>query len=381
MLIILSLAIGFDPAATEGIGGELTGAYSYTGATSEAWLDFYQAQGREESIPVLASVDLAIFAGHEPRDDWDAATRILAYISQWCTRGTSWNRTGSQFWECRVGICSQFANGYVASCRLRGIPSRVVNLRNTGTSMTHTLAEVYIDGEWRCVDPTFGCVFSTSYWPTGPDVPERRWLSFRDCLLLGDWVQAFQVTAPIWSGTVTSYTFAPLDESLNYSALAPWALARFYRRSFAQAFPAGTMYDGAVHSYPLDIDGMGDMIGTPNGLCEMSAPMDWPNMCQFRYRSAPWVGNAGHSTAIHTLTIRRETPGRVRVVYRFIHDHPQTLPGVVPLRGAIMTRVETEPRAWLIEFDQRDTEAILLVQALGDGAAYWVDYIEVTPVD
>ncbi|MCS7106431.1 MAG: transglutaminase domain-containing protein, partial [Candidatus Aenigmarchaeota archaeon] len=63
------------------------------------------------------------------------------------------------------GVCADKANLFIALCRAVGIPARYVlifycnlksKVKDFPRKVGHVAAEVYLNNEWKIVDPTFG---------------------------------------------------------------------------------------------------------------------------------------------------------------------------------------------------------------------------------
>lgn len=76
----------------------------------------------------------------------------------------------------RIGACGTFTNVLLALAATQGIQGRYINLMNYPLNYGHTVAEFWIDGNWRVYDPTYAAY----YTDTPGDVRNPNVLSFEE---------------------------------------------------------------------------------------------------------------------------------------------------------------------------------------------------------
>lgn len=62
-----------------------------------------------------------------------------------------------------AGVCQDYSHILIALCRHRGIRARYVAGLVVGTGETHAWVEIYCDGAWRGVDPTYNVLIEYGY--------------------------------------------------------------------------------------------------------------------------------------------------------------------------------------------------------------------------
>lgn len=77
----------------------------------------------------------------------------------------------------RSGVCQDFTQSLITLCRMDGIPARYVAGMVTGEGQTHAWAEVWSDGGWYGLDPTWGVRVNGDY------IKLCHGRDCRDCLL------------------------------------------------------------------------------------------------------------------------------------------------------------------------------------------------------
>jgi transglutaminase-like putative cysteine protease len=128
----------------------------------------------------------------------DKVQAMLAWIAEHLEyrAGSSNGRsTAIDTFTRRAGVCRDFAHLMVSFCRAANIPARVVSAyawRLTPPDM-HAVAEVYVGGRWRLVDPTgLAPIHGLVRVSTGRDAGDIAFMTvFGEAQLLG---QTFAVT-------------------------------------------------------------------------------------------------------------------------------------------------------------------------------------------
>jgi hypothetical protein len=59
-----------------------------------------------------------------------------------------------------IGACGGYTDVLLALAATQGIPGRVIGMYNYPPNNGHVVAELYIDGDWRMYDPTYGVYYT-----------------------------------------------------------------------------------------------------------------------------------------------------------------------------------------------------------------------------
>lgn len=92
------------------------------------------------------------------RSDHEKVMRFMGYINQFRVGFASSGSPDATVNE-RIGACGSFTNVLLALSMGQGIPGRFVNMWNYPEFNGHTVAELYISGQWRLYDPTYNAYY------------------------------------------------------------------------------------------------------------------------------------------------------------------------------------------------------------------------------
>lgn len=110
--------------------------------------------------------DLAQKLAGSEVDPHAAVMRIMEYLSLFSV-DLSIPPTPDATIAARAGSCGSLAGTMLALCTALGLNARFVNLYNYPPGDGHTVAEVWVKGEWRLYDPTFGAFYFRADDPSG----------------------------------------------------------------------------------------------------------------------------------------------------------------------------------------------------------------------
>ncbi len=111
-----------------------------------------QAWARELTAKVNGNIEKATLL-------MNAVHQYLSYQKQATNNATS----AIEVYQKRVGVCQDFAHLMIALCRSVGLLARYVNGLVIGEGETHAWVEVYDQGAWFGLDPTYNKIIDWGY--------------------------------------------------------------------------------------------------------------------------------------------------------------------------------------------------------------------------
>ena len=94
-----------------------------------------------------------------PEDDWGKAEGLCKFVHntlQYNPGASTIDTTAAQAYAEGEGVARDYVQVFLSLCRLHGIPARYVLGLARGMVRSHVWAEVYCNGVWYALDPTFG---------------------------------------------------------------------------------------------------------------------------------------------------------------------------------------------------------------------------------
>ena len=342
----------------------------------------YTAPFPGEESEHLDAVLAEVFPDGPPHDHGEAALGVMRYIAQVYPSGppSQYNRTGATALQTTPNLCGDKSLGMVALCRRLGIPARVVPMNNFVALNAHIAVEVWYDGGWHYMDPTYGAFYySEPSFDGSGRIPSMRELATDPELRQHPF---FVGADSLWSGEFRpTEPFVALPPDFQPESWQPFTVAETLDRAMAQSFPIERAPD-RPRSFPVSFDlrtesrlERGAIDGNPHDLSSPAAGGEEAP----RYYATHFLGAGDMEHVFHTLTMRQPAGSRVRVSYFFVQDAPQAHLDLIELKGAVIALVETEPKAWHFEFTAQDELAILLVA--NRGPALLLDALHATRVD
>ena len=312
----------------------------------------------EEDEGFLEEVLRGIFPeGTEGLTDEQKGIAILRYASSALELK---NNGGSATKIIREGyaICGGLSHVHRVLCRMVGLPSRYIGAFNLRPIMgSHAISEVYYDGKWHLLDPTFGLFFYSKkqYDGTGEIA------SFHDLVMAPDQWTAFKVVDRPWIGryddAVRAYGVAAAEEDYLKDVYRT-SILELYGKYAAEAFPIAYGHRDPV-SYPVDADlteGEEMRVGEVDG--------NSVDVLRMVTNGSAYVGGhylgGSYPPGFHTWSIRTPGPCRLRIEYFSTQDNP---PGLKPspLKAARIVSVHTGGRRVAIDLQAIGPEVIVSV--------------------
>ena len=255
-------------------------------------------------------------------------------------------------------ICGGLSHVHRVLCRMVGLPSRYIGAFNLRPIMgSHAISEVYYEGEWHLLDPTFGLFFYSKkeYDGTGEIA------SFYDLVMApGRWT-AFKVVERPWIGryddTVRAYGVAVVEADYLKDVYRTPILDLYWKYA-AETFPIAYGHRDPV-SYPVDADlseqeemRVGEVDGNSGDVLRMVTNGS-------AYVGGHYLGGS-YPPGFHTWSIRTPGPCRLRIEYFSTQDNP---PGLKPspLKAARIVSVHTEGRRVVLDLQAIGPEVIVSV--------------------
>lgn len=255
-------------------------------------------------------------------------------------------------------ICGGLSHVHRVLCRMVGLPSRYIGAFNLRPIMgSHAISEVYYNGKWHLLDPTFGLFFYSekTYDGTGEVA------SFHDLVMAPDRWTAFKVVERPWIGrydeTVRSHGVTAVEaDYLKDRYRTP--ILDLYRKYLAETFPIAFGHSDPV-SYPVDADlsaqeemRIGEADGNSSDVLRMVTNGS-------AYVGGHYLGGT-YPPGFHTWSIRTPGPCRLRIEYFSTQDDP---PGLkpAPLKAARIVSVHTEGRRVVLDLMALGPEVIVSV--------------------
>ena len=255
-------------------------------------------------------------------------------------------------------ICGGLSHVHRVLCRMVGLPSRYIGAFNLRPIMgSHAISEVYYDGKWHLLDPTFGLFFYSreAYDGTGEIA------SFHDLVMSADRWTAFKVVEQPWIGrydaAVRSHGVAAVEaDYLKDRYKTP--IMDLYRKYMAETFPIAYGHNDPV-SYPVDADlsdreemRIGEADGNSGDVLRMVTNGS-------AYVGGHYLGGS-YPPGFHTWSIRTPGPCRLRIEYFSTHDNPPVLKPS-PLKAARIVSVQTEGRRVAMDLQVIGPEVIVSI--------------------
>jgi hypothetical protein len=100
------------------------------------------------------------------RSDHEKVLRFMQYINGFRV-GIASEPTPDATVQERVGACGTFSGTLLALAAAQGIKGRYVGLYNYPSGNGHSVAELFIDGDWRLYDATYGAYYISAQDPDG----------------------------------------------------------------------------------------------------------------------------------------------------------------------------------------------------------------------
>lgn len=317
-------------------------------------IEFYHTLNPGEETGVLDAHLKSIFGTTTPELPPETiALKILSYVVQYLTLTPSkMTHTGSYALDLGYGNCYIHALAFVGLCRRAGLAARCAVLYKDN-AYTHDVGEVYYDGQWHCMDPTYGEFFCTKdYFGPGSEIISLRRMRDTPALL----EHCFHLNVVPWSGSyVPSIEVIPMAEDYlpeRYGGTGGIPLKEFLTSFFEIAFPYAVMFGNKALSFPVDLDfssrssiSLGEFDGSFSD-------------------TIPYIGKCYHAGAAHTLRFQVPSPGMYEMTYRFLATDKTRYPGAIPLCGCTLISLETKAGMWRIACCARESGATLLVDLL-----------------
>lgn len=296
------------------------------------------------------------YGGERPADPAARAHAILAHVAQRLRLEADAAPTGSAVLARGGAYCHGMALAFAALCRRAGLPARVNAVYNSGLMQSHNMAEVWLDGAWRLVDPTYGLRFD-------PPLDGLRAL----CLAGGAGMAATQVDAPLWTGAPVAAGWRAPPPDARHGEW-PFTLEAFHRAVFALGDPV--LSDGraaGVFRIALDLADGPAWAGRVDGSLADQFPKDAAGALA-RHGGAPVLGRMGLGEALILLDLAGVSPGRVAVA---VHGLPGADAGgrahAFNLAGPETIDVEIAPPGLRLAWETTGDHAAALI-GLADGS-------------
>ncbi len=255
-------------------------------------------------------------------------------------------------------ICGGLSHVHRVLCRMVGLPSRYIGAFNLRPIMgSHAISEVYYNGKWHLLDPTFGLFFYSekTYDGTGEVA------SFHDLVMAPDRWTAFKVVERPWIGrydeTVRSHGVTAVEaDYLKDRYRTP--ILDLYRKYLAETFPIAYGHSDPV-SFPVDADlsaqeemRIGEADGNSSDVLGMVTNGS-------AYVGGHYLGGT-YPPGFHTWSIRTPGPCRLRIEYFSTQDDP---PGLkpAPLKAARIVSVHTDGKRVVLDLMALGPEVIVSV--------------------
>ncbi len=312
----------------------------------------------DEDKAFLEEVLRGIFTGGtEGLTDEQKGIAILRYASSALELK---NNGGSATKIIREGyaICGGLSHVHRVLCRMVGLPSRYIGAFNLRPIMgSHAISEVYYEGKWHLLDPTFGLFFysKTQYDGTGVIA------SFYDLVMAPDQWTAFKVVDRPWIGryddTVRTYGVKPVEvDYLKDVYRTP--ILDLYRKYAAETFPIAYGHRDPV-SYPVDADLREQEVMRVGEADENSGDVLRMVTNGSAYVGGHYLGGS-YPPGFHTWSIRTPGPCRLRIEYFSTQDNPPALT-LSPLKAARIVSVRIEGRRVILDLQAVGPEVIVAV--------------------
>lgn len=276
-----------------------------------------------EDPAVLDSVLARIFPdGADALSDGQKAIEILRYASTSLLLKNN-GGTATKIIREGYGICGAISTVFRTLCRRVGLPARYVGafyLRPVQGG--HAISEVYWDGAWHLLDPTFGLLYYTEpAWDGAGRIP-----SFHDLVLEPDRYHPLKVCGTPWVGRydagIRAYGVTPAGPEYLKDVYGT-GIVDLYRKYLAETFPVA--YGGAdLISFPVDADVTASdrfAVGAPDG---DSRDVVLQALNGDAYVGGHYLGGS-FPPGFHTWSVRAPARSRLTLTYHATSDAPPAL--------------------------------------------------------
>ncbi len=312
----------------------------------------------EEDRAFLEDVLKSIFPdGTDGLTDEQKGIAILRYASSALELKNN-GGTATKIIREGYAICGGLSHVHRVLCRMVGLPARYIGAFNLRPIMgSHAISEVYYDGKWHLLDPTFGLFFYSKETYDGAG----EIASFHDLVMTPDRWTAFKVVEQPWIGryddTVRSHGVVAAEaDYLKDRYRTP--ILDLYRKYLAETFPIAYGHSDPV-SYPVDADlsaqeemWIGEADGNNSDVLRMVTNGS-------AYVGGHYLGGT-YPPGFHTWSIRAPGPCRLRIEYFSTQDDP---PGLEPspLKAARIVSVRKDGRSVILDLLALGPEVIVSV--------------------
>lgn len=255
-------------------------------------------------------------------------------------------------------ICGGLSHVHRVLCRMVGLPSRYIGAFNLRPIMgSHAISEVYYDGKWHLLDPTFGLFFySREKYDGAGEIA-----SFHDLVMAPDRWTAFKVVERPWIGLYDDAIRAHGVTAVEADYLKDrykTPILDLYRKYLAETFPIAYGHSDPV-SYPVDADlsaqeetWIGEADGSYNDVLRLVTNGS-------AYVGGHYLGGS-YPPGFHTWSIRTPGPCRLRIEYFSTQDDPPVLEPT-PLKAARVVSVRKDGRSVVLDVQAVGPEVIVSV--------------------
>lgn len=343
----------------------------------------YLAPFAGEDLAVLDETLAVIFPNGKPSSDEARVLSVLSYIAQVYASGppAAYHKTGAAALGCNPNLCGDKSLAMAALCRRIGIPARVVPVNNFEAINAHIVVEVWLDGGWRFMDPTYGAFFYSQPVYDGAGTihsartlhldPDARQYPF----FIGE--------DRLWAGGYDpGASFVPLPPDFRPEAWQTFTAHETLQRVFARSFPVQRAPD-RPRSFPVVFDLRTDTAQSWGSVNDNPHDLSGPpqvNGATPRFHGTHFIGPGDLEDVYHTVVVHLPAPGtRVRLSYHLLHEVPTAPLEIIPLKDAIVDSITQDGRAHHIDFVAPGDLAVLLV--INRGPALLLDALEATVLD
>lgn len=255
-------------------------------------------------------------------------------------------------------ICGGLSHVHRTLCRKVGLPARYIGAFNLRPLMgSHAISEVYYDGKWHLLDPTFGLFFYSKgqYDGTGEIA------SFHDLVLAPEKWTAFKVVEKPWIGRYDDAVRAlgvQVVEADYLKDVYGTPILDLYRKYAAETFPIAFGHRDPV-SYPVDADLREQVEMRVGEVDEHSRDVLTKVSNGSVYVGSHYLGGS-YPPGFHTWSIKTPGPCRLQIVYHSTTNDP---PGLTPtpLKAVRIVAVRSEGRQVVLDLQAIGPEAIVSV--------------------
>lgn len=326
---------------------------------------FLALQDGEDLAIIDTGLRRALNNESEASPTLETALALLRYVAQTTRLEYLGSPLGSACLAAGHGYCMDMAQAFVVLCRRVGIPARVNAFHNFEWMMAHNGAEVYLEGQWRFMDPTYGVFVRETSGEDGPVASLAAILE--DATLLEN---ACMVSAAdhLWSGAHRPDDgIRPLEKDFQYGDY-DFTLGELYGRVQAMSGPVlYSEYDTA--QFPLVLEWTqsetlqwGERDGEPFDLLGRRNDGRYP-----RFRGWPFLGNMRYGISEWDIRLHDAPPGAYMLQLELI-QHRGAAPEIAETKNVDIAGFERKGKRWTIWLETTGEPASLRLR-LPEGSA------------